>query len=161
MRPTIELELIDDPSIFPLSNYKDIPNRGLTTWFKTQPGWYENANYKGYAIWLSEGQPRVFDPTDPDDEPLPISGLVRQIWEEMQDPGWDDPEYTIKHKTVTPLTDKQADLVDQVNVYLLGRHEEIADQGGVWDEKDTQEVLDLMLQALGSSWQKYQETINA
>jgi hypothetical protein len=59
------------------------------------------------------------------------------------------------------LTEKQADLVDQVNIYLLGRHEEIADQGGVWDEKDNQEVLDLMLQALGSSWQKYQETFYA
>jgi len=160
MRPIIELELIDDPSIFPLSKDKGLPDRGLTTWFKTQPDWYENANYMGYAIWLNEGQPCVIDPTDPDDEPLPISGLVRQIWEE-KDPGWDEPEYTINHKTVTPLTDKQADLVDQVNIYLLGRHDEIADQGGVWEQKDTEVVLSLMLQALGSSWQKYQETFYA
>jgi hypothetical protein len=48
-----------------------------------------------------------------------------------------------------------------VNVYLLGRHEEIAEEGGVWEEKDTIAVLDLMLQALGSSWHEYQETFNA
>ena len=61
----------------------------------------------------------------------------------------------------SPLSEKQADLVDQVNVYLLGRHEEIAEEGGVWEEKDTRAVLDLMLQALGSSWDEFQETSNA
>jgi len=61
----------------------------------------------------------------------------------------------------SPLSEEQADLVDQVNLYLLGRHEEIADQGGVWEEKDTRAVLDLMLQALGSSWNEFQQTFYA
>ena len=102
MRPTIELELIDDPSIFPLCGNKGVPDRGLTTWFKTQPDWYENANYKGYAIRMIEGQPVVCDPEEPDDEPLPISGLVQHIWEDLQGPGWNDPQYTITHKSETP-----------------------------------------------------------
>ena len=112
MRPTIELELIDDPSIFPLGKDKGLPDRGHTTWFKTQPGWYENDNYKGYAIRMDEGQPVVIDPDEPDDEPLPICGLVQIIWEEMQDPGWNDPKYTITRKSVSPssLTEEQADL---------------------------------------------------
>ena len=66
-------------------------------------------------------------------------------------------------KSVTPssLTEEQADLVDQVNVYLLGRHEEIAEEGGVWEEKDTRAVLDLMLQALGSSWNEFEQSFYA
>jgi hypothetical protein len=62
-----------------------------------------------------------------------------------------------------PLTEEQVDLVDQVNIYLIGRHEEIADQGGVWDQKDTHVVLNLMLKALGSScsWQEYMDSANS
>ena len=157
MRPTIELELIDVPSIFPLSKDKGLPDRGHTTWFKTQSDWYENANYEGYAIRIDEGQPVVIDPTDPADEPLPISGLVQIIWEEMQDPGWNVPQYTITHNSAPPssLTIEQARLVDDANLYLICRHEEIADEGGVWEQKDTSAVLDLMLQALGSSWDEF------
>ena len=58
----------------------------------------------------------------------------------------------------SPLSKKQVFLVDQANIYLIGRHEEIADEGGVWEEKDTSTVLDLMLQALGSSWDEFEQT---
>ena len=66
-------------------------------------------------------------------------------------------------KSVTPssLTEEQAYLVDQVNIYLLARHDEIADVGGVWEDKDTVAVLDLMLQALGSSWNEFEQSFYA
>jgi len=166
MRPTIELELVVDPSIFPLHKDRGVPNRGLTTWFETQPDWYVNANYKSFVISTDGDEPVVFDISDDDEngpEPLPISGLVQMIWNDTKPDGWDDPQYTITHKSVIPpsLTEEQADLVDQVNVYLLGRHEEIAEEGGVWEEKDTRAVLDLMLQALGSSWNEFEQSFYA
>ena len=166
MRPTIELELVVDPSIFPLHKDKAVPNRGLTTWFETQPDWYVNDNYKSFVISTDGDEPVVFDIGDPDEngpEPLPISGLIEMIWDDMKRPGWDDPQYTITHKSVTPssLTEEQAYLVDQVSIYLLDRHDEIDDVGGVWEEKDTRAVLDLMLKALGSSWHEYQQSFSA
>ena len=100
MRPTIELELIDDPSIFPLSGDKGVPNRGPTVWFKTQPDWYENANYKYSAIYMGGDQPVVYDLDEPDEEPLPIDGLIDQILD-MTDPDWDNPYYFITVKSVS------------------------------------------------------------
>jgi len=163
MRPTIELQLVEDPSIFPLSKDKGLPDRGLTTWFKTQPDWYENANYKSFVISTEGDEPVVIDPEDPGDDPLPIDGLIHMIWNDTKPDGWDDPQYTITHKSVTPpsLTEEQAYLVDQVNIYLLARHDEIADVGGVWEDKDTVAVLDLMLQALGSSWNEFEQSFYA
>ena len=66
-------------------------------------------------------------------------------------------------KSVTPssLTEEQAYLVDQVNIYLIARHDEIDDVGGVWEDKDTVAVLDLMLQALGSSWNEFEQSFYA
>ncbi len=45
---SVPLELVSDPSIFPLSG--PVPNRGLCIWLETQPNWYENANFKDFAL---------------------------------------------------------------------------------------------------------------
>ena len=100
MRPTIKLELIDDPSIFPLFKDKGVPNRGPNVWFKTQPDWYENANYKYSAIYMGGDQPVVYDPDELYEEPLPIDGLLHEIMGDL-DPDYSQPQCYISLKSVS------------------------------------------------------------
>lgn len=146
MRPTIELELIDDPSIFPLSGDKGVPNHGPTIWFKTQPDWYENANYKCSAIYMGGDQPVVYDLDELDEEPLPFDGLLYQILD-MRDPEWNNPDYSITHKSVScalpPLTEKQ--VADDIAVILYGTFGEHLEDGRV-TEDDIASILTLIKQ---------------
>jgi hypothetical protein len=45
-------------------------------------------------------QPVVYDLDEPDEEPLPIDGLIDQILD-MTDPDWDNPYYFITVKSVS------------------------------------------------------------
>ena len=82
MTPTIDLKLVDAPApLFPMSGATSLPDEGLTTWFKTQPDWYENSHFKGVAIYTGGEEVTVMD-TD-DEEDLGIDGLLHWILEKQ------------------------------------------------------------------------------
>ena len=101
MTPTIELNFVDAPAhSFPMTGKPNLPDQGLTTWFMTQPDWYENPHFEGIAICTdrADGIPVVYDLEDDDYEneapTYPIEGVLQWILEK-QGHDFCRPNYTI------------------------------------------------------------------
>lgn len=55
------------------------------------------------------------------------------------------------------ITEEQIGLVDDINVYMLGRMSEWEDGGDQWSGEDIKEVMEMACKAVGWSFKKYKK----